>query len=175
MSGKGKGQMNIVLPGLDENAFCRLYDNCREDLYRYAYYKLGSREDAEDAVQDCVLEAWRGLSGLRRVEAFRGWIFKILAASCNRRIRGIIKEREKKDAVRQQEMPVAESAGEQAERNLALGQALAQLTEEERDIVLLSAVAGLTSAQIAEQTGLQPGSVRSKLSRSLARMRKHLT
>ena len=50
-----------------------------------------------------------------------------------------------------------------------------ELTEEERDIVLLSAVAGLTSAQIAEQTGLQPGSVRSKLSRSLARMRKHLT
>ena len=87
MSGKGKGQMNIVLLGLDENAFCRLYDNCREDLYRYAYYKLGSREEAEDAVQDCVLEAWRGLSGLRRVEAFRGWIFKILAASCNRRIR----------------------------------------------------------------------------------------
>ena len=173
------------LPGLDQNAFCQLYDNCRQDMYRYAFYKLGHREEAEDAVQDAVLEAWRQLENLRSVGAFRGWIFKILAGCCNRRIRRIVREREKTEAAgaqlqtavskRDGQMTLsAEAAGEQTASRMALEQALARLEAEEREIVLLSVVAGLTSAEIAEQTGLQPGSVRSKLSRSLAKMRAEL-
>ena len=186
MRDKDTGQMNTSLPGLDENAFCRLYDNCREDLFRYAFYRLGSREEAEDAVQDCVLDAWRGLAGLRSIGAFRGWIFKILSACCSRRISRIVREREKVSAAGMQDlrevsrqggqmMADADPAGEQTIRSMALSEALAQLTGEEREIVLLSVVAGFSSAEIAEQTGLQPGSVRSKLSRSLAKMREYLT
>ena len=52
---------------------------------------------------------------------------------------------------------------------------LSQLKEEEREIVLLSAAAGLTSSEIAGITGMTPGAVRSKLSRSLAKMREYLS
>lgn len=39
----------------DKNAFCELYELYKNRLYRYAYYKLSSEADAEDAVMDCVL------------------------------------------------------------------------------------------------------------------------
>ena len=51
----------------------------------------------------------------------------------------------------------------------------AELGEEDREIVLLSVIAGMTSGEISEQTGLPAGTVRSKLSRSLAKMREFLS
>jgi RNA polymerase sigma-70 factor (ECF subfamily) len=57
---------------------------------------------------------------------------------------------------------------------LELEEALEQLTEQEREIVLMAVVGGLKSPEIAEATGLTAGSVRSKLSRSLSKMRRYL-
>ena len=42
----------------DINAFCTLYGKYKNKLYSYAYYRLANREDAEDAVQNCVLTAF---------------------------------------------------------------------------------------------------------------------
>ena len=58
---------------------------------------------------------------------------------------------------------------------IELSEALAQLSDDEREIVLLSAAAGLTSSEISTITGLTSGSVRSKLSRSLSKMRDYLS
>ena len=66
----------------DKNAFCELYELYKNRLYRYAYYKLSSEEDAEDAVMDCILCAWQGIKQLKKAEAFSAWIFKILRSSC---------------------------------------------------------------------------------------------
>lgn len=57
---------------------------------------------------------------------------------------------------------------------IELKEALAQLKDDEKEIVLLSVVAGLSSKEIARVTDLTSGSVRSKLSRSLAKMRAYL-
>ena len=65
-------------------------------------------------------------------------------------------------------------ATQRVDGRLVLAEALEQLTAQEREIVLMAVVGGLKSTEIAEITGLRPGSVRSKLSRSLARMRRYL-
>ena len=62
-----------------------------------------------------------------------------------------------------------------ASLSIELSEALSQLGEEERNIVLLSIIGGLNSTEISTLTGLAPGSVRSKLSRSLAKMREFLS
>lgn len=59
--------------------------------------------------------------------------------------------------------------------SVELAEALAILKEDEREIVLLSIVGGLSSTEVSSLTGLAPGSVRSKLSRSLAKMREFLS
>ena len=70
---------------------------------------------------------------------------------------------------------MAGTARAQKAVSVELTEALAQLDEEERSIVLLSVLGGLTSREISEITSLTPGAVRSKLSRSLAKMREYLS
>lgn len=50
----------------DVDAFCTLYDRYKRKLYNYAYYKLGNTQDAEDAVQDCMLTAYARLEQLKK-------------------------------------------------------------------------------------------------------------
>ena len=66
-------------------------------------------------------------------------------------------------------------AGSNPSLAVELNEALAELGDEDREIVLLSVIAGMTSGEISEQTGLPAGTVRSKLSRSLAKMREFLS
>ena len=155
----------------DRDAFCDLYDLYRIRLYRYAYYRLDSAEDAEDAVSDCILSAWKQIGELRDPDAFSGWIFRILHGCCAKAIQARIRKRESETAVKENK---ADPASAEILDSLALREALQQLSEEDRSIVLLSTVAGFTSREIGEMTGLAPGSVRSRLSRDLKKMRSFL-
>ena len=158
--------------GGSKEAFCQLYGLYKDKLYRYAFYKLGNPEDAEDAVSECVLQAWKGISALRDPEAFGSWIFRILSACCAKRISQMIDERKYPDLVH--DAGYTDPSGDN-HKAIELAEALAILKDDEREIVLLSVVAGLTSSEIAEQTDLRPGAVRSKLSRSLTKMREFLS
>ncbi|MBR0374778.1 MAG: RNA polymerase sigma factor [Mogibacterium sp.] len=154
----------------DKDAFCALYDLYKDKLYRYAYYRLGNREDAEDAVSECILSAWKQIGILRSSAAFQTWIFRILSRCCARRIKLTILDREKTAAA--QDFYVGQTQADTV--SVEVREALAQLSQSEADIVLLSAVAGLTSEEIAAQVGMTAGGVRSKLSRSLTKMRNYL-
>lgn len=163
----------------DADAFCSLYGLYKDRLFRYAFYRLQNCADAEDAVSDCVLSAWKQIGSLRSPEAFSVWLFRILSASCAARIRQQIITREQvslddpgSGGYESATLLSAENAAAAApDEALALSDALTRLAEEERNIVLFSLVAGLSSPEIAEITGLSAGSVRSKLSRSLKKLR----
>lgn len=153
-------------------AFCELYGKYKDRLYRYAYYKLQNHDDAEDAVADCVLSAYAQITQLKKPAAFDAWIFSILRACCNRQIRNQIRLRNEQplEAVPQTAAYDFSAEVEKTE----LQEALSRLLEDEREIVLLSVVAGLNSKEIAGITDYTAGAVRSKLSRSLAKLRKSL-
>ena len=70
-----------------KDEFIELYTAVYKDLYRYALYVLGNREDAEDAVSEAVVDAYAEFGKLRDKGAFKGWIFKILSAKCKRRLK----------------------------------------------------------------------------------------
>lgn len=156
----------------DKEAFCRLYSIYKDRLYRYAYYRLGNNDDAQDAVSDCIVCVYEQIKNLRRAEAFSSWIFKILYAVCTTYIKHQIKQKECESA---NTVKCSSSLYVTIdERTTELCQALDILSNDEKDIVLLSVVAGFTSREISKVTGLTAGSVRSKLSRSLTKMRNFL-
>ena len=176
----------------DQDAFVSLYSEYKSSLFRYAYYRLGNQQDAEDAVQDCVLSAWKQIRGLRAPEAFSVWLFRILGSACASRIKEQI-DRRAQISLDAGDTPGGDGSGggsplerelpgqrdfvpgdDPVSETLGLMDALASLAEDEREIVLLASVAGFTSAEIAGQVGMTPGSVRSKLSRSLAKLRRDL-
>jgi RNA polymerase sigma-70 factor (ECF subfamily) len=156
----------------DKNAFCDLYNLYKNRLYRYAYYRLQNPYDAEDAVSDCVLSAYKNISTLKKKDAFSSWIFKILYCSCNAIIKKQIESRnaDNIDDFNEKLSVDVETVTQKSE----LLEALAILKDDEREIVLLSTVAGFNSSEIAKICDMASGSVRSKLSRSLKKMRNFL-
>jgi RNA polymerase sigma-70 factor, ECF subfamily len=66
----------------DEGAFERLVEPYRRELHAHCYRMLGSVFDADDALQDTLLRAWRGLSGFQGRSALRSWLYTIATNSC---------------------------------------------------------------------------------------------
>ena len=68
--------------GGDEDAFRHLVEPRRAELHAHCYRMLGSVHDAEDAYQDAMLRAWRGLKGLEDESALRAWLYRISTNTC---------------------------------------------------------------------------------------------
>ncbi len=67
---------------MDEHAFGELAGPYRRELLVHCYRMLGSLTDAEDALQETMLAAWRGLGDLRAEEALRPWLYRIATNRC---------------------------------------------------------------------------------------------
>jgi RNA polymerase sigma-70 factor (ECF subfamily) len=66
----------------DNDAFARLVGPYHAELHAHCYRMLGSLHDAEDALQDALLRAWRGLRGFRADASLRPWLYKIATNAC---------------------------------------------------------------------------------------------
>jgi RNA polymerase sigma-70 factor, ECF subfamily len=66
----------------EEDAFRRLVEPHRSGLHAHCYRMLGSLHDAEDALQDALLRAWRGLSGFDGRSPLRPWLYRITTNAC---------------------------------------------------------------------------------------------
>ena len=70
----------------DEDAFARIVEPHRRALHAHCYRMLGSVADAEDALQDALLNAWRGLGRFEGRSSLRSWLYTIATNACLRAI-----------------------------------------------------------------------------------------
>ena len=68
--------------GGDEEAFSRIVERYRGELHAHCYRMLGSLHDTEDALQDALLRAWRGLANFKGRDSIRPWLYKIATNAC---------------------------------------------------------------------------------------------
>ena len=160
--------INEAIAGSRE-AFAELYGSYRDRLYRYALYRLGSPEDAEDAVGECVLAAWKSIGSLRSSKAFSSWIFRILSNCCASRIKEAIGSRGNVERVIREGSFMPE--GRSPSLAVELSEALAELSDQDREIVLLSVIAGMRGSGMAGQEGRHARRVSANTSRKLAQPR----
>lgn len=153
----------------DREAFGRLYQTVALEMYKIALYTLGNREDAEDAVSETFVEAWKGIHSLREEESFRPWILRILSIRCKRRIGGYVKEKGNIDLDDYIEQGDGGDGGHTKRAEVL--EAMNRLTPEERELVVLSVLHGYTMREIAEIKNLPQGTVSSKLHRTLKKLK----
>src|SRR5262245_43315947 len=68
----------------DESAFARLVRDHRRELFAHCYRMLGSIQDAEDALQESLLAAWKGLEGFDGRSSLRTWLYTVTTHACIR-------------------------------------------------------------------------------------------
>jgi RNA polymerase sigma-70 factor (ECF subfamily) len=166
----------------DDEAFNRLVGPLRRELHAHCYRMLGSTHDADDALQDALLRAWRGLAGFEGRSSLRSWLYTVATRTCldavearGRRAlpvdlgpsspRGVV------DDVPLDHVawlgPYPEALYEQREAiELAFVAALQHLPGNQRAALLLFEVLGFPAAEIAEMMATSTASVNSALQRA---------
>ena len=149
----------------DPRRFARLY----ADYFRMVHAILLGRvprRDVDDLVQDVFLIVFTRLKSLREPAAFGGWLATIAR---NRATDYLRQTRE------QVELPDELPGGDPIDaETFAVLDVVRQLPDAYRDTLLMRLVEGMSGAEIAERTGLTPGSVRVNLHRGMALLREKL-
>lgn len=148
--------------GHDGDAFGKLYEMVYRDMYRFALYALGNRQDAEDVVGDAVADAFEGIGKLKSLEAFRGWIFRILSNKCRRKLKGYVNKTV--------DMPEDLCATGDFTEDYGVREAFGKLTDQERLILSMLVFAGYSSRETGQILHKSDNTIRSIKSRSLTKL-----
>lgn len=155
----------------DRQAFDRLVDRHGGALYRFAARQCGSSRNAEDAVQDGLLAAWRSASTFRGESSPRSWLFQIVLHACRRRQRRRAGEPTSHATMEEAEGVAdggarADEAAARRETGAALSRALADLPDEAREVLLLRDVEGMSGPEAAAILGIGLPAMKSRLHRA---------
>ena len=163
----------------DVRAYGELVERYREVAFRTAYLITRNAADAEDAAQDAFVKAYYALDRFRPGEPFRPWILRIVANEARNRRRSA--GRRERLALRLAERrgpgdaaPSPDAAAIANESRASLLAALETLSERDRLVVAFRYLLDLSEAETAAALGVRPGTVKSRLSRALARLRSAL-
>ena len=143
--------------------------------FRTACLILGNRADAEEAVQDAYLRAWRFRDSLTTVPSIRPWLYRVVVNSCYSKLRREIPHRDRRAGAE----PLAhlpapggspEASAERGEEAEAVLAALQRLPLSLRVPVVLRYYADLSERDIALAIGRRPGTVKSRLHEAKRRL-----
>jgi len=159
----------------DREAFEMIIRAQSRPLFAIAYGVLQNREEAEDAVQDAFIKAWKSRWRVRDPEKFPAWLSAIVryhARDISRRSRGRIAE----DPVVHTHDRTTGTAEitDDTDRDAAVHSALADLPELHRSALMLRYFEDLDYRTIENMLGLTNGALRGILGRALASLRKRL-
>jgi RNA polymerase sigma factor (sigma-70 family) len=163
----------------DVGAYEELVRRHQQVAIRTAWLVTRSAAEAEDAVQEAFVKAYGALPRFREGSAFRPWLLAIVtnearnrrrsAARVDRLVVRIAEDRPSGDAA-----PSPERAALEREERELLLEAMERLREEDRLVVGYRYLLGLSELETAESLGIPKGTVKSRLARSLARLREAL-
>lgn len=163
----------------EDAAFESLVRHFEGMVYSFALQSLRRREDAEDATQEVFLKLWRTLGTWRDEASVKTYIMRIARNT----VIDMIRRRNSRPT---DSLTVEDDDGEESQLDIAdtdttsnpaadyarceqieeVRRAIDELPPDHREIIILRDINGLSYAEIAEATGLDPGTVRSRLSRA---------
>ena len=159
----------------DEDAFRRLYQNTDRTIYSYILSIVKNVQDAEEIMQETYLKVWTSAAGYRSQGKPLAWMFTIARNLC------YMKFRDKKheadiclDDLTGEEIGEVCPQLENIADKLALQAALEILKEDERQVVMLHAAAGMKHREIAANLKMPLATVLSKYNRAMKKLENYL-
>ena len=162
----------------DAESYAVLYDKYVEPIYRFVYFKISNKEEAEDVTSEVFLKAWDYLTKNKDIEikSFRALVYAI----ARNKIVDVYRDRAKR-----KELPREEAVGINSKTDLhhetAVSQDAEQLLEtikslkqEYQDVIHLRHVEGLSTKEIAEVLDKKASSVRVTLHRAINKLKELL-
>ena len=168
----------------DERAFQEMVHTYQDRIFGLVYRMIGNRQEAEDIAQEVFISVHRGIANYRGEGRFYTWLYRIASNTCKNRIK-YLKGRNFHRASDIDETPAAHTqgdagpvhplqsvvpgpeatvVGDRLER--AIQAEIAQLEPEHRLLIVLRDIQGLSYAEIITITGLQEGTLKSRLHRA---------
>lgn len=165
----------------DRHAFGALYERYVDRIYRYVYFKVGHRAQAEDLTGQTFLKAWDAIGDYEwRDHPFGAWLFRIahnLVVDHHRSRREVyglddasaqLEAKASRDDVRPERV-LAEMISMERVRH-----AIGRLTEEQQQVLVLRFFEGLDTGEVAELMGKRRGAIRGLQFRALSALRELL-
>lgn len=163
----------------DREAFSQLYARYFDRIFRFVQVKVNNHDDAEDVTSGVFLNALRAIDGFspKHDASFPAWLFRMTRNAITDRYR------RQHDVVSLDNAATIEShesssrPEDEVETRLTMGavhQALTTLTPEQRDVVLLRFIEGLSAREVGDIIGKTEGAVRILQFRALEAMRRAL-
>jgi len=173
----------------DTAAFDALVIRHKDRVFNLCYRLLGDLQDADDSAQEIFLKVFRSINRFRFEAAFSTWLYRIAVNTCKNRLKSS-EYRQKKMTISLEnpghpdtDTPPREvrdngnSPGNHAERKERMRQiqkAVNTLPPDQKTVVTLRDIQGFSYEEIADMTGLNLGTVKSKLSRARLGLREQL-
>jgi len=172
---------NILLYKLkahkDPNAFAALYDIYVKRIFRFIYFKVSSREEAEDITSEVFLKAWNYVNENKEVKSFSGLLYKIARNSIVDLYRS---KSARADTILLSSMPEGIEPGDEGKKVMELNtemeaqdlvKAIKKLKLDYQEVLTLRYVDELQIEEIAEITGKGNIAVRVTLHRALKKLK----
>jgi RNA polymerase sigma-70 factor (ECF subfamily) len=158
----------------DPGAFEELVRRHQEAAFRAAYLVLRDADEAEDAAQEGFVKAYRALNRFKRGLEFRPWLLRIVVNQSLTMLRSRRRGSSATERLAVRRQPPTQTIDETVidrERARLVWAALDSLREQERVVVYLRYFLNLPERELAEYLGCAPGTVKSRLHRSLRKLR----
>jgi RNA polymerase sigma-70 factor (ECF subfamily) len=177
----------LRLKANEDAAYDELVRVYHASIFHVAYRMLGDSGDASDVVQEIFLKVFRNIHGFKGESALKTWIFRIALSEILNRLRWW-KRRYRQSTVSLDDdhngkgngyyvsdsRPTPEQALESKEQDLAIQKALGKLSSDHRSIIVLRDIEGFSYGEIAVVLGVSIGTVKSRLARGRADLKKSL-
>lgn len=156
----------------DDHAFSDLMRRHEDRIFGLAFRMTGSRPDALDATQEAFVAAFRQASTFRGDSAFATWLYRIAINAC----RDLLRKRTRQPTPEAEPVPPHRDrdpqplVDETVTLRLDVAQALAGISDEYREAVVMHDLGGIPYQEIARITGVSVGTVKSRISRGRRRL-----
>jgi RNA polymerase sigma factor (sigma-70 family) len=163
-------QVISAAQGGDPQAIATLLSGSHAHVRRFAHTLCSTPEDAEDAAQEALIVLFQRIGTLRATAALASWMFQIVRHECIRRSRLALRR------------PISKPSTEPSAEDVALASleverlvdSISRLPSEQRSVLVLRDVQGLSGAATAKALGLTRGAMKSRLHRGRETVRSQL-